>query len=149
MIKNVEECGLVQFNENKLIIMTDGYISRKVKDSFFPFVLPSVLLFEESIKNSPIVRDYKNLALKKPWVFLTLITDCASTRPLFDNEFSVKVINTLIKFEQELISAGPVFVNNIEHCLEHHAKIELTDGLEIWEKNIVFKRIFSKGCRIP
>ncbi len=56
-----------------LIVMTDNYISRKIKEAFFPFVFVDVLLFEECRNSSSIVKWYKNIATSRPWLLFIFI----------------------------------------------------------------------------
>jgi len=141
---HIEELEERNVRQDELIVMLDGYISRSIKCSYFPFVFPSVFLFEKGI-DSPIVKWYKEKALEKPWLLLSLIADCYSTMRLFDKNYSIKVLNSLMKFWTDLTSVGSIYINDIVHCLATKSTIEIGDGLHLWEKSLMFKRILLKA----
>jgi hypothetical protein len=138
----IEKLEMCNIRQEDMIIMVDGYVTRRVRNSFFPFAFPNVFLFEERIKCSEIVKWYKEEALKKEWMFLSLITRCSPTQYLFDNIYTKYVLKSLINFWVDLTSVGAVYINNIEHCLMTKNTIENSDGLNLWEKSLVFKRMF-------
>jgi len=143
----VEKLEMCNVRQDNMIIMVDGYVTRRVKNAFFPFAFPNVFLFEESIKSSEIVKWYKEEALKNSWMFLSLIANCHPTQYFFIKDYTTKsyttsILNSLINFWVDLTSVGAVYINNIEHCLRTKSTIENGDGLHLWEKSLVFKRIF-------
>jgi len=139
----IEKLEMCNVRQDDLIIMVDGYVTRRIRNSFFPFAFPNVFLFEESIKSSEIVNWYKEEALKKAWMFLSLIARCSPTQYLFDENYTKSILNSLINFWLDLTSVGAVYINNIEHCLRTKSTIDNGDGLYLWEKAVVFKRIFQ------
>jgi hypothetical protein len=138
----IKKLEMRNVEKNDLIVMVDGYPSRTIKSSFFPFVLPSVFLFEESIMDSPIVKWYKEEALNNSWMFLSLLAYDSNINFFFDKDYLNRVLNTLLNYWIELISVGSIYINNIGHCFMKKTTIgDPDDGLHLWEKSLVCKRI--------
>jgi hypothetical protein len=140
----IERLEMNQVMNTDLIIMDDSFTTRKISSAFFPSVFPNVLLFEESIDNSPIIKWYKEAALKNPWLFLSLIADGGCKRLLFDKEYAFKTLESLKTFWSYLTSEGPIYVNSIMSCLETKDTIKSGDGLFLWEQSLILRYIFCK-----
>lgn len=116
-----------------VIVMTNSYPTRKIPNAFFPFVFSEELLFEESLKTSPLVSWYKEISLTQPWLLLSLVADTCSTQFLFDKLFSIRVLDTIALFWNELISPGKVYFNNLEYG----------KPLFFWQKNMYFLKLLA------
>jgi len=137
--------------QDDLIVLYDSYSTRKISNAFFPGCFSNMLLFEESIKTSKIVSWYKEIALTKPWILLSLISDLSTTQFLLDKLYSIKILDALVLFWNELINTGSIYLNNTEEIFAERfpAKIDSKDGQNFWYNNLCLKKIlFSAGISL-
>ncbi len=127
-----------------LIVMTDNYISRKIKEAFFPFVFVDVLLFEECRNSSSIVKWYKNIATSRPWLLLSLLSDAHSNQDLLlcGKEYAIHILDSLFVFWDTIVSPGEVFYNSLLKVNDNGINMFTTHPFLFWQNNIGLKKVF-------